>query len=266
MILPRLAASYYSNSAPLIWSFWKGNRKTEVELITDTAPSRCAEMLARGEVEIALTPVIEFQRLARTRIVPGVCIGAKEAVKSVVLVTKENDLRQSKTVALDTSSKTSVALTEIIFREFFGQTPRFIAHEPDVRAMLEKADAALLIGDPALSLDRKKFRVFDVAELWREFTGNGFVFAFWLARENAVEAARQIDFTAARDEGLRKVEEIIDFYSPNVPLARPDFRRYLTGNISYTLDEELLSGLRLFYQLAHQNNLIETERRLEFLN
>ena len=261
----RLAASNYSNSAPLIWSFWQAAKRDEVDLTMDAAPARCAEMLRNGEVSAALTPVIEFQRIENTIIVPNVCIGSKNQVKSVILATKGDELKNAKSIALDISSRTSVALTQIIFREFFGKTPEFILYAPDIEKMLEKADAALLIGDPSLRLDRNKFRVFDIVELWRGFTGCGFVFAFWLASEKAIEQVRKIDFSAARDEGLRKIEEIIDFYLPNVSLSPEDFRRYLTENISYTLDEELLTGLKLYYRLAYKNGLIDTFQKLEFL-
>ncbi|HEX8265734.1 MAG TPA: menaquinone biosynthesis protein [Pyrinomonadaceae bacterium] len=261
----RLAASNYSNSAPLIWSFWKGSKNREVEYLPDAAPAKCAEMLGKGAVEIALTPVIEYQRIEDVLIVPQVCVGAREQVKSVILVTKGEDLRDAKSVALDVSSKTSIALTSIIFREFFEREPRFVSHAPDVEKMLAKHDAALLIGDPALRVDRKKYRVWDVAEIWREFTGKGFVFAFWLARKTSAAEARSIDFVGARDEGLGKIEEIIDFYLSQVTLGRNDFRRYLTENISYTLNDELLEGLQLYYRLAHKHNLIPKIKPIQFL-
>lgn len=259
-----LAASNYSNSAPLIWSFWHGSRQAEVNLITDAAPSKCALMLDAQEVSVALTPVIEYQRIAETVIIPSCCVASKHQVRSVVLVTKGEDLKRAKTVALDVSSKTSVALTQIIFREFFGRKPEFVSAQPNIEKMLAKHDAALLIGDPALNLDRNKFRVFDIVEVWREFTGCGFVFAFWLARQEASESVQKIDFSKARDEGLEKIEEIMRFYAPQVMLPTLDFNRYLTQNITYSLDEELIKGLQLYYQLARKLNLIGTLKSLKF--
>lgn len=263
--LPRLAASNYSNSAPLIWSFWRGARRNEVEYLPDAAPAKCAEMLRENLVDAALTPVIEYQRIRETLIVPNVCVAARKKVESVILVTKGADLKLANSVALDVSSKTSVALTRIIFREFLGKTPEFVAHESDVEKMLETADAALLIGDPALRVNRAKYRIFDIVELWREFTGCGFVFAFWLVNQNAVKIIEQIDFAAARDEGLRKISEILDFYQKDVSLERADFEKYLTESIVYTLDDELFAGLRLFYQLAHKHRLIENIKPISFL-
>jgi chorismate dehydratase len=261
----RLAASNYSNSAPLVWSFWRGEKQRAVEFMPDAAPARCAAMLAEGEVEIALTPVIEFQRLEDVLIVPQVCVGARERVKSVILVTKGEELKQVRSIALDVSSKTSVALASIIFREFLNRKPDAFSHEPDLEMMLEKADAALLIGDPALRVDPERFRVFDIVELWREFTGCGFVFAFWLVQKKIAEQARKIGFIGARDEGLAKVEEIIDFYLPQVSLDKNDFRRYLTENISYELDDELQMGLQLYYRLARKHNLIREIKPIQFL-
>jgi chorismate dehydratase len=104
---PRIAASSYLNTAPLIWSFIHGSQRGSVELFTDTAPARCAEMLARSEVDAALVPVIEYQRMDDISIVPDVCVGSKTAVRSVVLVTRKNNLKKVERVALDESSRTS---------------------------------------------------------------------------------------------------------------------------------------------------------------
>src|SRR5436190_5783996 len=115
---PRIAASSYLNTAPLIWSFTHGSQRALVELFTDTAPARCAEMLTSGEVDAALVPIIEYQRIDGISIVPDVCVGSKTAVRSVVLVTGKNNLKKIERVALDESSRTSAALVKIIFREF----------------------------------------------------------------------------------------------------------------------------------------------------
>ena len=117
---PRIAASSYLNTAPLIWSFIEGSQRDAVELFTDTAPARCAEMLAHDEVDVALVPVIEYQRISDIAIIPDVCVGSRAAVRSVVLVTRRNNLKKVERVALDNSSRTSVALVKIIFREFLG--------------------------------------------------------------------------------------------------------------------------------------------------
>jgi chorismate dehydratase len=264
-VAPRVAASSYLNTAPLIWSFARGRRRGEVELLTDTAPARCADMLARGQVEAALVPVIEYQRLPETAIVPGVCVGAREEVHSVVLVTRGARLEEVESIALSVESRTSAALIEVICREFLGRAPRLEQAEPDLGRMLGRHDAALVIGDPAMTFEREGLRVYDMAALWREHTGLGFVFAMWMAHESAAESVRAIDFAGARDEGLASVEEIVDVYERELGRPREELVRYLTRNIAFDLDGEMCAGLELFFRLAHRHGVIETLRPLKFI-
>lgn len=259
---PRVAASSYLNTAPLIWSFMCGGRLTEtVELVTDTAPARCAEMLISGEADAALVPVIEYQRASDLLIAPDVCVGAREAVKSVVLATRATRLEDVRSIALDVESRTSAALIQIIFREFFRVAPRVVGRAPDVRRMLEEADAALIIGDPAMTFVREGLRVFDLATLWRELTGFGFVFAMWMTRRECIERVRAIDFAAARDEGLLRAEEIAEIYSRALHLPQRELVAYLRENISYELTDDMRAGLDLYFRLAHKHEL--TPRKLQ---
>ncbi|HEX8494229.1 MAG TPA: menaquinone biosynthesis protein [Pyrinomonadaceae bacterium] len=260
-----MAASFYLNSAPLIWSFIRGEKRRAAQLITDAAPARCADMLARGEVEAALVPVIEYQRIPEILIVPGVCVGSRERVRSVLLVTRGAELKDVRRVALDISSRTSATLVRIIFREFLGFEPEWKASAPDLGAMLREADAALMIGDPAMTFPRENLRVYDLASLWREQTGLGFVFAMWMLREDAAESVSEIDFAGARDEGLARVEEIVESYKAELQLPRSELRTYLLENISYTLDAEMRAGLDLFYSLAHKHGLLNAVRPLRML-
>jgi chorismate dehydratase len=262
---PRLAASSYLNTAPLIWSFIHGSRRGQVQLLTDTAPARCALMLARGEVLAALVPVIEYQRMEEVLAVPGVCVGSRERVRSVVLVTRGLELKDVRKVALSVESRTSVALVQIIFREFLGQEPELKSYAPDLGTMLRENDAALIIGDPAMTFPREGLRVYDMASLWRERTGLGFVFAMWMAREAAARRVRVVDFAGARDEGLEHVEEIAALYESELGLPRDELREYLLENISFTLDEEIRAGLDLFYRLAHKHGIITALRPLKML-
>lgn len=241
----------------------------------DNAPARSAELLAQNRIDAALVPVITYQLIENIRLVPNVCVGAKEKVRSVCLVTKGKDLRDVKSVALDVSSKTSVALTKIIFREFLGFEPQFENAKPNAAEMLKVADCALLIGDPALvisdaefgiaDLTEDQFRKFDLVELWKSFTGFGFVFAMWMANAEKFETAKRIDFAAARDEGIAHADEIISNYESQITLPREDFKQYLTENISYSIDDSMQKGLELYFKLAHKNGLIETSKPLVFL-
>ncbi len=188
--------------------------------------------------------------------VPQVCIASREKVRSVILATKLDELKSIRTVALDESSRTSAALVKIIFREFLGFEPEWISAAPDLQQMLVRNDAALIIGDPAMTIRRQDLRILDMASLWRKHTGLGFVFALWMISPDASSESHAIDFLAARDEGLARAEEIIDFYQPLLGLSRIELKDYLKENISFSLDAELCAGLDLFYKLAHKNNLI----------
>jgi chorismate dehydratase len=252
-----------------VWSFLYGTNHGKYELILDNAPARSAELLARKRVDAALVPVIAYQFIEDLWLVPEVCVGAKRRVRSVCLVTKDKSPEQVSSVALDISSKTSVALTKIIFREFIGFEPVWKEAEPHPDRMLEIADCALLIGDPALVISdsaslppnaENHLRKFDLVEIWRKFTGLGFVFAMWMTRSKICE----IGFAAARDEGLNHLDEIISNYKSEIPLAPEDFKEYLSENISYSIDDSMQKGLELFFELAVKNKLIKKNKPLQF--
>lgn len=255
MSVPRISASSYSNTAPLIWSFLYGSQRGKFEVILDNAPARSAELLAQKRVDCALVPVIEYQRIDDIFLVPDVCVGAKEYVRSVCLVTKGEDLKDVKTVALDVSSRTSVALSKIIFREFIGFEPVYQTAKPNLAEMLRENDCALLIGDPALTIDESEYRKFDLAETWKSYTGFGFIFAMWMAQKDSLEIVRTIDFAKVRDEGLEHLDEIIANYETEIPLAREEFKKYLFGNITYSIDENMRQGLSLYFELAYRHKL-----------
>lgn len=265
----RISASSYSNTAPLVWSFLYGQNHGKVELILDNAPARSAELLAQDRVDAALVPVIAYQLLEGVRLIPEVCVGAKRRVRSVCLVTKGEDLENVRSVSLDTSSRTSVALTKIIFREFLGFEPEWRDSRPDIDAMLAESDAALLIGDPALQLSAdsrlktpdSRLKYFDLAELWNHHTGFGFVFAMWMTRRESAA----IDFASARDEGLAHIDEIIANYETDIRLGPDEMRKYLAENISYTIDDSMRRGLELYFELAAKHNLIDRVRELNFV-
>ena len=237
-------------------------------MILDNAPARSAELLAGGRVDAALVPIIAYQSIPGVSIIPGVCVGARERVRSVCIVTRDLELSDLTSVSLDVSSRTSVVLTKTIFREFIGREPEWKNERPDLTAMLAASDAALLIGDPALVIadgdkhtDGTILRKFDLAEVWRLFTGLGFVFAMWMTRLGSVP----IDFAAARDEGVEHIDEIISNYQSEIKLDREEMRRYLSDNISYEPDAEMLEGMDLYFKLANKHGLIEDYRDLRFV-
>lgn len=257
----RISASAYSNTAPLVWSFLYGMNRGKVELILDNAPARSAELLAGGRVDAALVPVIAYQQIDGLQLIPDVCVGARECVRSVCLITDGRELTDVSSVALDLSSRTSVVLTKVIFREFLGFEPEWRDAAPDVDAMLQSSDAALLIGDPALSLSSGgTLRAFDLAELWHEYTGLGLIFAMWMTRTGC-----DIDFAAARDEGLAHVSEIAASYAGGIGLSIAEMENYLTGNITYTPDGSMRRGMELFFELAAKHSLTAGNQPVKYL-
>ena len=279
MNTPRISASSYSNTAPLVWSFLYGQNHGKVEIILDNAPARSAELLAQDRVDAALVPVIACQMIDDVRLIQDVCVGARECVRSVCLVTNGADLKDVRSVALDISSKTSVVLTKIIFREFLGFEPSWIDSEPDLNAMLAEADAALLIGDPALSIAERGVRSadlsepgagatgflnlksFDLAELWHKHTGLGFVFAMWMTRHESCD----IDFATVRDEGLVHIDEITANYAAAIGFSRDEMKTYLTENISYSIDDSMQLGMALYFELARKNGLLNENKPLLYV-
>jgi chorismate dehydratase len=271
----RISASSYSNTAPLIWSFLYGKGRGVVEIILDNAPARSAELLASGRVDSALVPVIAYQSIDGVLLVPNVCVGAKTRVRSVCLVSYGMDLADVRSVSLDTSSRSSAALTKIIFREFIGFEPEWRDARPHVDEMLTTSDAALIIGDPALTLTSRgqgtkrqsksgshsSYRTFDLAELWNQYTGLGFIFAMWMSRHDRPV----VDFAAARDEGLEHIDEIIANYGPDIGLQQEEMRSYLAENIAYEADDTMLRGMELYFQLAAKNGLIPEIKPLRFI-
>jgi chorismate dehydratase len=202
--------------------------------------------------------------MSDVKIVPDVCVGSHSAVRSVVLASKHEELTNIRSVALDKKSRTSQALVKIIFREFVGSEPIWAPSGADVETMLCEHDAALVIGDPGMSITLPDVQVFDLANLWHRFTSTGFVFAMWMVNAGAAAAVRHVDFSAARAEGLQHIEEIISM-SDDLPLPAEEIRRYLTENITFEVDENLERGMRLYFELANKHGLIETVKPLEYL-
>ncbi len=259
---PRVSVVKYLNTVPLIWGMLHGEQQGEFDL-TFTTPACCADALARGKVDIGIIPSIEYQRIPGACIVGGVSIASKAVVKSVLLLGNK-PVEQIESVALDSSSRTSVALVTILLRTFYRRHVEFTPFEPDADEMLRRNDAALLIGDPALAYRGPAPYVYDLASEWRKFTGLPFVFAVWVGRSVTKMAPLREQFEGSRDYGLAHIEEISRQYAPKYRLPAAEVKVYLTENIDYSLDNENLKGLRLFCELAKEAGLIPESRNLEF--
>ena len=267
----RISAISYLNTAPLMWDFEHSSVGSEFE-ISYTIPSDCARALAEGSADIGIIPAAAYATIPDLVILPDVAIAAKCAVRSILLVSKV-PADQIHAVALDSSSLTSVALTKIIFHKWFGGGQRFTSMSPNLGAMLEEHDAALLIGDPALQVDRNNYYSYDLAEVWLERTGRPFVFAFWAIRSAALANLESgVDlpaiFQQSRTHGLQRdsLDEIARTWGNRLNLAQEEVRSYLLDNIYYFLDSPCLEGLSLFYRYAEECGALPKAPVLRFLD
>jgi len=263
MGLPKVSVVQYLNSVPLVWGMLKGEQQGRYDL-RFTTPAACADAVRQGEAEIGIVPSIEYQRIERAQILSGISIAAKDEVRSVLLLSKI-PIEKVKSVAVDNSSRTSAALLRIMMRKFYSRFITVTPSLPKPAEMLKRADAALVIGDPALTFDGPVFRVYDLGAEWKNYTGLPFVFALWVGREDAQPARFRKDFEASRDYGLAHVDEITAQYAPKLQLSAETIKVYLTQNVDYSLDEENRKGLRLFYKLACEAGIIPAEKELNFV-
>ena len=183
----RISAISYLNTAPLMWDFEHGEAGREFD-ISYTLPSACARSLADGTADIGIIPAAAYAQIPGLQMLPEVAIASRRAVRSILLVSKV-PIEQVRSVALDTSSMTSVALTKVLFEKWLGGGRTFAPMAPDLDKMLAGHDAGLLIGDPALKIDRARYHTLDLAEEWIRHTGKPFVFAFWAVRGEALREA-----------------------------------------------------------------------------
>ena len=233
--------------------------------MVDAVPGRCAELLREHVVDVALIPIIEYQRIPDISLIQDVCVGSKTEVRSVVLVSKQSALEKIRSVALDESSRTSATLVKIIFREFLKNEPTWKNAAPDLKQMLADNDAALIIGDPAMTFSRDALHIWDMAALWRQYTDFGFVFAMWAVRDTVTEQVRNVHFAQARDEGVSRIDEIVAEYLRKIPLSRQELTTYLTDNIVFNVDTTMRRGMELYFEFAAKHRLIENIRPLRFV-
>ncbi len=265
----RISAISYLNTAPLMWDFDKGEAARNFE-ISYTVPSLCDKALAEETADIGIIPAAAYTQIPGLQILHDVAIASRRAVRSILLVS-QIPVELVRTVALDTSSMTSVALTKILFEKWLGGGRTFTSMEPDIEKMLDACDAGLLIGDPALRVDRQKYHTVDLAEEWIRYTGKPFVFAFWAVRSQALrQADPALDLAAvfrdSRDHGLRpeNLGQISREWAPRLGLTEADVQRYLTENIHYKFDAGCIEGLQLFYCYAADLGVLPAAPDLRF--
>jgi chorismate dehydratase len=253
-----------------MWDFEHGEAARNFK-ISYTLPAACAAALRDGSADIGIIPAAAYATIPGLVILPDVAIAARGRVRSILLICKV-PLEQVRSVALDASSLTSVALTKVLFSKWWGADREFVVTDPDLERMFEHCDAALLIGDSALKIDRTRYLTLDLAEEWIRLTGKPFVFAFWAVREDALkECLPALDlctvFKDSRDHGLlpENTAHIAQQWCPRVGLTEAEVRTYLTHNIYYQLDPACIAGMNLFYRYARDCGVLPAIPRLQFL-
>jgi chorismate dehydratase len=277
----RVSTIAFLNPAPLLFNFEHEPAATALREHYDvhyTLPSVCASELHSGTADLGLIPIAALT--PSLAIVPGCTIASRDEVRSILLLVKNPShlstneaLQQVRTLAADTASRSSVAYTRILFEHFHHTRPTFLHQPADALSMLASADAALLIGDPALLAHERRSEIeahraaidgasatpllwLDLAHLWRELTGLPWVAAVWAVRPEALAPAgltpQQLiaDLTASRDAGLAHTEQLVTEWAPRLNLSPDTIRTYLTRNIHYTLDPDCLRTIELFRTLA----------------
>jgi len=241
----RVGSVPYINAAPLTRWLETDEATPYVEVVY-APPSALAQQLQARTLDVALVSSVELARRDDVRPVADLCIGSRDAVLSVRLFCK-TPLRQVRTVALDTSSLTSVALTQILLARAYGVEAAYRRAAPDLDAMLGQADAALLIGDLGMTAAHPTVReVVDLGSAWRAYTGLPFVWALWLANAETPEQPLADLLRRAYQWGAARLDALIDAEAQRTGVPREACARYLTQVMVYELDESLLAGLERF--------------------
>jgi chorismate dehydratase len=261
----RVAAIRFLNPAPLMWDFEHLPASTGLATRYDVdwmLPSECADRLAAGTADIGLVPIATLATTPGLRILPGCAIASKERVRSLLLVRRANrPLEKLRNVAADSASRTTLAYARILFHKWGNPNVPFVPMAADLDSMLDRADAAIIIGDPALMALEERANRFertgeelvyhDMAEEWRALTGLPFVSAVWSAAHGGLlDESVGEDFIRSRDHGLKNIDALAAEWKRRIPLSEETIRTYLTENIHYVLDEECVEGMAGFFRMA----------------
>src|SRR5438876_7020255 len=284
----RISIVQYLNTAPLVWGFTNGPLRGKYDL-SFTVPSQCADDLRSGRADVAIIPAIEYQRIDDLVILPDMAIASKKQVRSLLIIAKK-PIEQLKSFALDAGSRSTQTLTRILCVEKWKIAPQFFESQPDLSAMLQQADAALIIGDPALRISvgmekeswpgaegqticpaaslettsAETLYVYDVVGEWRSLTGLPAVLAVWAARRDVATTEVAADFLASRDFGLSRIPEICFDAARELELPQRTLESYLRNNIDFSLDEENRGGLELYFTQAANLGLIPQAKPIEW--
>ena len=267
----RIAAINFLNPAPLMWDFEHPPLSASLAAhyqIDRMSPSDCAAALAGGHADIGLVPIAALATIPGLRILPGCTIASKGRVRSLLLVRRRSQpLATLRSVAADAASRTTLAYARILFHKWGNPAVPFLPAAADLDRMLQMADAAILIGDPALfALEERENRFersheelvyHDLAEEWHTLTGLSFVSAVWAAAPGSLFDERVTsDFIQSRNHGLENIDALVAEWSARLPIPEQTIRAYLTANIHYVLDEECIEGMKGFFRVAAELGIL----------
>lgn len=257
----RIGAVSYLNTKPLVYGLDAYPDQFDVRF---DVPAKCAELLHENKVDLGLIPAIEYLR-GDYAIVPGVSIASHGDVATVAVFTRK-PMDQVETLALDLSSRTSVALTRVLCARRWKIAPKFTPAEPDIEAMLQKADAALVIGDPAFEIDPAKHGVtkVDLGGEWKALTGLPFVYAMWVGRPGVASPAQCRALQQARDRGVANLPAIAKQVSGDDSGREQRSLAYLRDNLKFDLGAAEQAGLRKFHELAAEISVVPELKPLRF--
>lgn len=251
----RIGSVPYLNVKPLVDWFHTDEAPSEAEIVY-AVPSALARMLRSGEIDVANCSIFEALQEPGLVIVPNISISADGEVKSVRLFCRK-PIEQLKTVALDTSSLTSSALTRILLREMFGAAPEYVHCRPDLNAMLAEYDAGLIIGDLKLFDVEPGVATYDLGLLWKQHTGLPFVYAAWQARTDSISRELVEALTAAKEWGMPRREQLAAHWAGEMALPESLCREYLLQIMDYDLRPDQQKGLALFQERCFAHNLVQ---------
>ncbi len=258
---PRVCAVGYLNTSPLVWGFLHGPQQGRVDL-SFRVPAECADLLRSGQADVGIPPSIELATNPDLVMIPAGCISSAGPVASVLLVSRR-PIDRMESLAADTSSRTSVALAQIILTRKYHRYVKIRPYPPRLDEMLDIADAALLIGDPALRLaPGPDLHVYDLGAEWHSLTRLPMVYAVWAARRAAADPGLASLFQASARYGLDHLDEVADREAPARDIPSALARRYLTENVRFGFGEPERRGLSLFLEYAADLGLVQEKKLL----
>jgi chorismate dehydratase len=278
----RVAAIGFLNPAPLMWDFEHpplDEALAKRYVVDRMTPAECAARLGDGRADIGLIPIASLATTPGLRILPGCTIASKGKVRSLILVHRASTSPSKvRSVAADAASRTTLVYARMMFHKWGNAEVPFLPMAADLDTMLERADAAILIGDPALLALEERNNQFertgeelvylDLAEEWRKLTGLAFVSAVWGVTQNvdapaagasrgaAVDKSVVQDVIRSRDHGLANIDALAAEWSNRFAIPDETIRTYLTANIHYVLDEECVEGMRGFFRMAAEYGIL----------